>query len=319
MARFLLRGEIQLVFLTLAFQIIAMISLLRVATGIASINPQNATAAIVLPTNLTQPVTIPVSTPQFVNPVGNGLSASFILALVFVGANVVVITLLAILYRKKKMQWFSLIVSAFLVSVVTVLYFSFLTGLFSILPIVAGFVGLAITIYAAFKGASWLVSLIALFLALELGSSFPVLLQAPLNWIIPLVYALFDIYAVYYGRMGKLVKQVTSEEQVKKQSTGADLTSQPRKGFLRGWPEFGVLSIRLRDIEIGMADIAFYTMVPGIALILSSLVAFVAVTVAVDVGMVLSFTIFRKSEVAPGLPIPILFGLGALFVVKLLI
>ncbi len=299
---------------------VSMLTLLRVATGIATANPQNVTGTIAVPTNLTQPVVVPISTPQFVNPVGNGLSASFILALVFVGANVVVISLLAILYRKKKMQWFSLIVSVFLVSVVTALYFSFLTGLFSYVPIIAGFVALGITLYAAFKGASVLVSLIALFVALELGSAFPVLLQAPLNWIIPLVYAVFDIYAVYYGRMGKLVKQVTKGEDEKKDSvTSVDLTKPPGKGLLRGWPEFGVLSIRLRDIEIGMADIAFYTMVPGIALVLSSLLAFAIVAVAVDVGMVLSFTVFRRSEVAPGLPIPILLGLGALLAVKLLI
>ncbi len=75
----------------------------------------------------------------------------------------------------------------------------------------------------------------------------------------------------------------------------------------------------MRDIEIGMADIAFYTMVPGVALVLSGFLAFIVVTAAVDVGMVLSFTVFRKSEVAPGLPIPILLGLTALLIVSLLI
>jgi hypothetical protein len=317
--RFLLKSEIQVIVITLAFQLISMVTLLRVATGVASITPTNTTGTIVVPTNLTQPVTIPNSTPQFVNPVGNGLSASLILALVFIGSNLVVIALLAILYRKKKMQWFSLIVSIFLVSVVTVLYFTFLTGFDSSIPIIAGFIALGVTLYAAFKGASWLVSVLALVVALELGGAFPVLLQAPLNWIIPLVYAVFDIYAVYFGRMGKLVKQVTDGEQVKQNSPNSELTNPPKKSILKGWPEFGVLSIRLRDIEIGMADIAFYTMVPGIALVLSSLLAFGVVAFAVDAGMLLSFTVFRKSEVAPGLPIPILLGLGALLLVKLLV
>ena len=63
-----------------------------------------------------------------------------------------------------------------------------------------------------------------------------------------------------------------------------------------------------------MADIAFYTMVPAIALVLVSLLAFIVVMVVVDVGLVLSFYVFRKKEVAPGLPIPILLGLGALLI-----
>ena len=296
--------------LTLAFQIISLFTLFRVATGIASFNPQqNVTQPIFLPSNVTQPIVIPNSTPQFVNPVGSGLDASLVLALLFVGANVVVISLLAILYRKKKMQWFSLLVSLFLVFNVTELYFSFILGLSSFIPIIAAFAGVAITLYAAIKGIIWLASLLALLVALELGGAFPVLLQAPLNWIIPLVYAIFDVYAVYFGSMGKLVKQVSNSQE-------SNQGKERRK--LSKWPEFGVLSIRFRDIEIGMADIAFYTMVPGVALILSGFLAFAIVTIAVDAGMILSFTVFRKSEVAPGLPIPILLGLAALLAVSLL-
>ncbi len=308
MPRFLFKSEIELVLLTLAFQIVSMFALFRVATGIAAFNPAESTGTqIVLPANITQQVTIPSSTPQFVNPVGSGLDASLILALLFVAANVVVIGLLAVLYKKKKMQWFSLLISLFLIFNVTELYFSFLVGLSSYVPFIASFAGLLFTLYAAFKGLAWLASVLALLVALELGGVFPVLLQAPLSWLIPLVYALFDVYAVYYGRMGKLVKQVSKEEDT------------PRKGRLEKWPEFGLLSIRMRDVEIGMADIAFYTMVPGVALVLSGVLAFAVVVVAVDVGMVLSFTVFRKSEVAPGLPIPILLGLAALLLVKLLV
>lgn len=311
-----MKSEGELVLLTLAFQIISMFTLFRVATGVASFNPQQnntGSPGIIIPTNVTQPVAIPGSTPQFVNPVGSGLDASLILALLFVGANVVVIGLLALLYKKKKMQWFSLLISLFLVFNVTELYFSFLTGVYSYIPLVAAFAALLTTLYSAFKGLSWLNSLLALAVALELGGAFPVLLQAPLNWLIPLVYAVFDIYAVYYGRMGKLVKQVSKADENK--AAGTDVP----KRRLNKWPEFGLLSIRMRDIEIGMADIAFYTMVPGVALVLSGFFAFAVVTAAVDLGMVLSFTVFRKSEVAPGLPIPILMGLTALLIVSLLI
>jgi hypothetical protein len=155
------------------------------------------------------------------------------------------------------------------------------------------------------------VNYLAFFIALELGCSFPVLLQTPLNYIIPAVYAVFDLYAIYYGRMGRLVKQV-AEGTKSKETTFKETPLSTKKSRLDGWPEFGLLTVNFPHIEIGMADIAFYTMVPAIALVLVSLLAFIVVMVVVDVGLVLSFYVFRNKEVSPGLPIPILLGLGAL-------
>ncbi len=330
MARFFGRSELELLLITITFQIVALFSLLRVATGVASQTPpaQNITAPFHLPTSIDQNVSIPNSTPQFASPTGNGLDASLFIALVFVGANVVVIGFLAYLYRKRKMKWFSLIISLFLIFNVTELFFTFLTGIYSILPVIAAFAALGITIVAAYRGVLLVVNAMALLLALELGSSFPVLLQAPLNWLIPLVYALFDVYAVYYGRLGKLVREVSSEEKKPAQGTSPDLVvekssekdqiEKPKRRGLGRWPDFGLLSIRLTDIEIGMADIAFYTMVPAVALVLASVLAFIVVMAAVDVGVLFSFALFKRSAVAPGLPVPILLGLGALLVVNLI-
>lgn len=308
------------------------------ATGIASFNPTtNSTTAIAVPANINQNITIPNSTPQFVSPAGSNLSGSFVIALIFVAANVAVIGFLAFLYRRRKMKWFSLLISLFLVFIVTELYFTFITGLSSWLPLVASFVALGVTIFGAYRGSSFVTNAIALILAIELGSSFPVLLQAPLNWIIPAVYAVFDIYAVYYGRLGKLVREVASGEGTsvsKKATETVSTTTLPattaqaisdgskKTGKLSNWPDFGLLSIKLSEIEIGTADIAFYTMVPAVAALLVahySLIAFFVVMAAVDSGIVLSFLLFRKREVSPGLPIPILLGLAALLVVSLII
>lgn len=315
------KSEALLLGFSVVFQIVSLFTLLRVATGVASANsPSNSTQIVVLPT-LNQSVSVPNSTPQFVNPAGSGLDSSLLLAALFVVANIVVVSLLAVLYRRKRMKWFSIVISIFLIFNVTILYFSFIAGLFSLLPVTAAIVASAITIWAALKGHTNVVNLLALFLALELGSSFPVLLQAPLNWIVPLVYALFDIYAIYFGRLGKLVKQVGDEESsAKKKSEGKPEGEMkvPKKSRLGKWPDFGLLTINFGKIEIGMADIAFYTMVPAIALILVSLTAFFVVMLVLDVGLVISFYVFRNREVAPGLPIPILLGLGALLLMYLI-
>ena len=320
MKRLIDRSESLLLGSTIIFQVISLFTILRVATGVAGTNPNNnSTQPIVVPKSLNESIGIPNSTPQFNNPVGSGLDPSLILAALFVAANILVVSILAYLYRKKRMKWFSIVISVFLIFNVTELYFSFIAGLFSLLPIIAAIAASIITIVSAAYGWKNVVNLLALFLALELGSSFPVLLQEPLNWIVPAIYSVFDIYAIYYGRLGRLVKQVGQDDgQTKKTLEPEKIAQPPRKSRLRKWPEFGLLTINYGNIEIGMADISFYTMVPAVALILVSVLAFLVVMTVLDVGLVLSFYLFRNKEVAPGLPVPILLGLGALLVMYLI-
>ncbi len=315
------KSESLLLGFSVLFQVISLFTLLRVATGVAAANSTTPPTKVVVLPSLGESVSVPNSTPQFVNPAGSGLDSSLLLAALFVVANIVVVSLLALLYRKKRMKTFSIVISVFLIFNVTELYFSFIAGLYSLLPIAAAIIASTITIWSALKGYTNVVNILALFLALELGSSFPVLLQAPLNWIVPAVYSVFDIYAIYYGRLGKLVKQVgDAESETKKEEKPeqSDKIAIPKKSRLGKWPDFGLLTISFDKIEIGMADIAFYTMVPAIALILVSLIAFFVVMVVLDVGLVISFYVFRNREVAPGLPIPILLGLGALLLMYLL-
>lgn len=322
MSKLFQKSELYLLAATVIFQFVAMFTLLRVATGAATTSPSTNSSSpiIVVPKSLNQSVSVPVSTPQFQNPVGQGLDPALVLAIVFIGANIAVVSFLAFLYRRKKMKLFSIIISIFLIFNVSELYFSFLLGLYSYIPLAIALLLSALTLIAAFLRTPKLINALALFVALELGSSFPVLLQAPLNWIVPVVYAVFDIYAIYFGRLGKLVKEVgqDSDKLLKSKSLSGDKKSITREGNRAGWPEFGLLTVNLGNIEIGMADIAFYSMVPAVALILKSLFAFGVVMLGVDAGLVFSFYAFRNKEVAPGLPIPILSGLAALLAVSLI-
>ena len=221
MTKIIDKSELALLATTIIFQVVSLLSLLRVATGVAATtqpSSNSSTPVIVVP-SLNQSVGVPISTPQFSNPVGSGLSAGLLLAILFVGANIVVISLLALLYRKKRMKLFSIIVSIFLIFNVTDLYGSFILGLYSSYPFVLAVVASVITIGAALLKSTKMINALALLLALELGSAFPVLLQTPLNWIVPAVYAIFDIYAIYYGRLGKLVKQVGKSADESKDKT----------------------------------------------------------------------------------------------------
>ena len=118
------------------------------------------------------------------------------------------------------MKLFSIAISIFFNLNVTLLYFSFISGVSSPIPILAGIITSIATIIAAFYGSSRFVNYLAFFVALDLGSSFPVLLQTPLNYISSAVYAVFDLYAIYYGRMGRLVKQTNGRgNRVQKEFT----------------------------------------------------------------------------------------------------
>jgi len=328
LSKLISKGEFRILLVSIAFQIIALITVLRVATGIASASPptlnQTTSPIIIIPKSANQSVSIPASTPQFVNPAGGGLDASLILVILFLAANTVVIGFLAYLYRKKRMKFFSLVVSIFLIFNVTELYSSFILGLSSAFPLVFSFAAVAVTLFAAFRGMGRITNFLALILALELGSSFPVLLQAPLNWIIPAVYAVFDVYAVYFGRLGRLVKDISSAEPSASKTNSGFVNSakegqnDKRPGRLKNWNEFGLLAVNLGDMEIGMADLAFYAMLPAVALLLVNLIAFFVTMLFVDAGLILSFKVFQRKEVSPGLPIPILCGLAGLLLLILL-
>jgi presenilin-like A22 family membrane protease len=109
--------------------------------------------------------------------------------------------------------------------------------------------------------------------------------------LILLFLAIYDIFAVYKGPVGKIA-----------QSSGLDQ--------LQG------LSFSFKDIQMGLGDLVFYSMLTG-AMIFgfpTSLYPVLAATVGVIVGSVLTLFMLEKRGIFPGLPFPIIIGLAAGFV-----
>ncbi len=99
--------------------------------------------------------------------------------------------------------------------------------------------------------------------------------------------AIYDVVAVYKGPVGKIA-----------QSEGLDQ--------LQG------LSFSFKDIQMGLGDLVFYSMLTG-AMFFSFLPSLFPVTAAIAgivVGSVLTFYMLEKRGIFPGLPFPILFGLA---------
>jgi presenilin-like A22 family membrane protease len=115
-----------------------------------------------------------------------------------------------------------------------------------------------------------------------------------LGWSIPLFsavlilafLAVYDIIAVYKGPVGKIAS-----------SSGLDQ--------LKG------LSFSFKDIQMGLGDLVFYSMLCASMLRWFTWFSYAASFVGVVIGAFVTFLILEKRGIFPGLPVPILLGLTA--------
>ncbi len=103
--------------------------------------------------------------------------------------------------------------------------------------------------------------------------------------------AVYDAFAVYYGPVGKIAHA--------------------------GLDQFRGLSFSFRDIQMGLGDLTFYSMLSGHMLIYFGIVPCLASIVGILLGCFLAFKMLEKKGMFPGLPFPILFGLVFSFLVLL--
>lgn len=99
--------------------------------------------------------------------------------------------------------------------------------------------------------------------------------------------AVYDIIAVYKGPVGKIAQE----------SSGLDL--------LQG------LSFSFKEIQMGLGDLVFYSMLTGVILFnfSSSLIPVAAAIIGILAGSVATFYMLEKRGMFPGLPFPIILGL----------
>jgi presenilin-like A22 family membrane protease len=131
-------------------------------------------------------------------------------------------------------------------------------------------------------------SLVVLGIGGALGTFLGFSLPTASTIIILCVLAVYDTYAVYRGSLGKIAQN------------GLDQ--------LRG------LSYSFKDVQVGLGDLTFYSMLSGHMFLTFGLVPCLASTAGILVGCSVSFRIVEKKGVFPGLPFPIFLGLVAGFI-----
>ncbi len=189
---------------------------------------------------------------------------------------------------------FSIAVSVFMISTVILSAYLELDISYSI-PI--SLLLSAVLVYAVFIASSPLIKLLGhVSVSSIIGAFLGLTLQTPSIIAILILFSLYDAIAVRKGPIIEIVKELEK----------------------RGISGTGI-SCQVHGIEIGMGDLVFYSAFASHTLIISSLISYIAVTVAIVTGVYISLLLLlRRREIIAGLPIPIGLGLLAFFLSRLL-
>lgn len=227
----------------------------------------------------TLPVTPFPETPQ----------GSFSNALYFVVLIAIAATLFYLLIKWKSRKLISVLIGFAMTAASLLLSAFYSTALLSSLlnwEIYVAIISITVTVvfdFAIFKGNETSRNIIVVLLGGALGVF--------LGWSIPLVsavlilafLAVYDIIAVYKGPVGKIA------------NSGLDQ--------LKG------LSFSFKDIQMGLGDLVFYSMLCAAMLRWLTWYSYAFSLLGVVVGSFITFRILEKRGIFPGLPIPIFLGL----------
>jgi presenilin-like A22 family membrane protease len=226
--------------------------------------------------------------PEGVGSLGNGV---YFVILALVGAS-----LLYLLLRHKNLRIITIIIGFAMTAAVFLVSTVYLYALLSIynipfeteLVLVFSSVATVVADIEIFRrrGVGNVITLLLLggSLGAFLGMTIPILSAA----LILSFLAVYDVYAVYKGPVGKIASQ--------------------------GLEQFRGLSVSFRDVQIGLGDLTFYSMLTSIVLINAGPVLYGGSVIGVIVGAFLSFKLLEKKGMFPGLPFSVAFGLVPLIV-----
>jgi presenilin-like A22 family membrane protease len=242
-----------------------------------------------------QPATIPVtpipeSTPGA--PIGNAL---YFVVLVSISAFIFYV----LLKRRSKKIIKALIIVAMTTAalLLSLVYFSALFSYYPAFDILLIPVSIVITVLfdlAIFRFHSIVRNIAVICIGGALGIFFGFAIPLWSAILILAFLAVYDVFAVYRGPVGKIAES----------SGGLD--------DLRG------LSFSFKDVQMGLGDLVFYSMLTGamfFSFINSAISPFgflpcIVAIIGIMAGSIVTFFMLERRGIFPGLPFPIMFGLA---------
>lgn len=221
--------------------------------------------------------------PEGIGSLGN---ASYFVILVGVGAS-----LLYLLLKKKSRKLITLITGFAFTAAVFTLSLIYLTALFSwfaipsmeALVLVSSLFATVLADFAIFRTHSRINNVIVLFLGGALGTFLGTSIPTLSTISILSFLAVYDAFAVYHGPVGKIAH--------------------------RGLEQFRGLSFSFKDIQMGLGDLTFYSMLLGHALLNFGFIPCLASMAGILFGCLLTFGMLERKGMFPGLPLPTVLGL----------
>ena len=223
-------------------------------------------------------------------PLGNAL---YFVILIAVSATVFYI----LLKRKSQKIIFALIVVA-LTTASLLLSLVYLSAIFAYAPnldfLVLPLSILATVIFdlAVFKLGRKTCNAAVILLGGGLGVFFSAVI--PFFSAVLIFLAVYDVFAVYYGPVGKIAHS--------------------------GLDQLQGLSFSFKDVQMGLGDLVFYSMLAGsILLNYNSLLPYFASLFGILAGSFLTLIMLEKKGIFPGLPFPIVLGLAGGILTSLIV
>jgi presenilin-like A22 family membrane protease len=240
----------------------------------------------------------PVSLVQVAPFSENNASAPFGNAFYFVIIVALSATVFYILLKRKSRRLITGLIALALTAASLLLSLVYLSALFAYLPSLDFLViplSVLITVIfdlAIFRLGSKARNLVVVLLGGGLGVFFSASIPFYSAVLILVFLAVYDVFAVYYGPVGKIA------------DSGLDQ--------LQG------LSYSFKDVQMGLGDLVFYSMLVGTMLFNFGLLSYIVSLVGILAGSFITFLLLEKRGMFPGLPFPILLGLVGGFLVSLI-
>jgi len=152
-------------------------------------------------------------------------------------------------------------------------------------------------VYGLYKKIYLLVTSAVILLTAEIASFLALSLSPPTLYVLPVVFALYDIYAVFRGPLKKLIKV------------------QPKRALRQPfvYSEFGLIIAHIGGFTIGAGDFIFYALLVAAGYMQKSFLGAIAVGIVINLGVIATLYILQRyKKPLPGLPIPVFFAIAVL-------
>jgi len=244
---------------------------------------------------LTASIEIYRVTPFSEDVFGSFGNAFYFVILVGAGASV-----LFLLLKRKNYKLIMLLIGFALTTAVFLLSMTYLFAAFSMLAmphvevsiLILSLLMTFLADFAIFRTRSIVNDLVVLCLGGALGAFLGASVPTLSTILILCFLAVYDAFAVYRGPVGKIARS--------------------------GLEQLKGLSFSFRDIQMGLGDLTFYSMLSGHMFLNFGLFSGLASIIGILLGCFLAFKMLERKGMFPGLPFPIFLGLTASFLVSLL-